>query len=201
VNDVPVKTLDEVDTVLHLALHAALEGGDRLVWLKDIQQAVSATSLDWDLVVERAGLWRVNIPVGTILVRAKNTLGAAVPPQVVRELVRQPVFRIAVQVADRMFPPQRSTGRGGIATHLARNARVDLSSTLAAMRAEVLRMVRQARRRESWRRGKWHPERTLENDPSDPSSPLHPAGGEQDRAEFLREVLREAAPSRDPRTP
>jgi Uncharacterised nucleotidyltransferase len=193
VHSVPVRTLDEVDTVLHLALHAALEGGDRLVWLKDVQQAISVASLDWDLLVERARLWRVNMPVGTILARVTSTLGATVPPRVVRELLPQQAFRIAVEVADRLFPPQRSTARGTIATHLARNARVDLPSTLAAMRAETLRMVRQARAHERWRREKWHQGRMLENDPRDPSSKLRPVGGERDRAAFLTELSRESS--------
>ena len=39
VGDVTVRTLDAEDTVLHLCIHASLAGGDRLLWMKDIEQS------------------------------------------------------------------------------------------------------------------------------------------------------------------
>ena len=54
-------TFDEVDTVFHLALHAAREGCHRLVWLKDIELAVA---------VGRAGSRRAGPSLGRGEVRA-----------------------------------------------------------------------------------------------------------------------------------
>ena len=54
------RTLDPEDTVIHLALHAVVSGGNRLVWVKDIEQAVLVGSqdgsLDWGTLIDRAGL-------------------------------------------------------------------------------------------------------------------------------------------------
>jgi len=44
VDGVSVRTLDPVDTLIHLALHACLAGGGRLCWLKDIEQVVVLAS-------------------------------------------------------------------------------------------------------------------------------------------------------------
>ena len=43
-----VPTLDPVDTLLHVALHAALSGGDRLIWLKDIERTLAVDRPPWD---------------------------------------------------------------------------------------------------------------------------------------------------------
>ena len=50
---VTVPTLDEVDTVMHLGVHGCLSGANRLVWLKDIEQASGAPGFAWDELVAR----------------------------------------------------------------------------------------------------------------------------------------------------
>ena len=50
---VPARTLDAEDTLIHLALHGVASGGNRLVWLKDVEQAVLAEP-DWGVVIDRA---------------------------------------------------------------------------------------------------------------------------------------------------
>src|SRR5207253_9544262 len=42
-----VLTLDPIDTLLHLALHAGLSGGRKLSWLKDIERAAGDETIDW----------------------------------------------------------------------------------------------------------------------------------------------------------
>src|SRR5205807_2067762 len=63
-----VLTLDSPDTLLQLALHAALSGGSKLAWLKDIDRAAADPGLDWDEVVRRAETWRVG-PVAAVSLR------------------------------------------------------------------------------------------------------------------------------------
>ena len=49
---VAARTLDPCDTLLHLCLHAALEGGDRLCWLKDVDLVARHDPPDWDELVK-----------------------------------------------------------------------------------------------------------------------------------------------------
>jgi hypothetical protein len=80
-------TFDEVDTVFHLALHAAREGCHRLVWLKDIQLAIAVGRPDLDELVRRAVAARCAPAIGIALARSKWTLGTAVPDDIVTALV------------------------------------------------------------------------------------------------------------------
>ena len=57
----PTRTLDPVDTLLHLGIHAALSGADRLLWLKDLERenarlkrAVAELTLDKLILKEAA---------------------------------------------------------------------------------------------------------------------------------------------------
>ena len=74
-----VPVLDPVDALLHLAVHATLSGGHRLVWLKDLQLQQSAWPVDMALVksrAEEAGLWPA---VHLALLRAARTFGEPAP--------------------------------------------------------------------------------------------------------------------------
>jgi hypothetical protein len=87
VGDQPCATFDPVDTLIHIALHAAREGCRCLVWLKDIERTVAVTRPDFDEVVQRARAAQCGRPVGIALARAKWTLDAAVPDSAIRALV------------------------------------------------------------------------------------------------------------------
>lgn len=80
-----VATLDPEDTLIHLALHAMMSGGNRLVWMKDLERAAAAGP-NWDVVVERTRSARAELPVGTMLARSHATLGSQVPVEVLRAL-------------------------------------------------------------------------------------------------------------------
>ncbi|MEQ3540652.1 nucleotidyltransferase family protein [Pseudonocardia tropica] len=75
-----VRTLDEVDTVVHTAVHAWKSGGDRLRWLLDVQQAALRVD-DGAAVRERARALGVELPVSLMLRRA-----AAIGPSVARAI-------------------------------------------------------------------------------------------------------------------
>jgi Uncharacterised nucleotidyltransferase len=80
-------TFDEVDTVFHLALHAAREGCHRLVWLKDIELAIAVGQPDLDELVRRSREARCAPAIGIALARSKWALGTAVPDDIVAALV------------------------------------------------------------------------------------------------------------------
>jgi hypothetical protein len=109
-NGIEVLTLDPVDMLLHVALHACLGGGRRLVWLKDVERVIATDALPWDAVVARALDWGAGDAVATVLARARRTLGADVPNAVLRELARRP-RRVVTRTVDRLWPAERSAGR------------------------------------------------------------------------------------------
>jgi Uncharacterised nucleotidyltransferase len=192
VRSVPVQTLDKVDTLIHLSMHACREGGDRLYWLKDIDQAVRNDMPNWEIVIKRAHQWQVNILVGMMLARTRSTLGTAVPDDVVRALLPG-AWRVATTTADRLFPPHRSKARGTIATLLAHGARNDLRSSAVAITSDVARMLRQIVGGEPWRREEWDRDRFALDNPHDPDSKRFPAGDDRDRDWLLEEVIRESS--------
>jgi len=85
-NGLQVRTLDPVDTTIHLALHAALAGGDRLCWLKDVERATVVDPPQWDVLVDRAHAWKAGPPTAVVLSRAAALLGATVPEGSLAEL-------------------------------------------------------------------------------------------------------------------
>lgn len=175
-------TLDAADTLVHVAVHACLGGGDRLVWLKDLDGCVRYDTPDWDAVVRRSHRWSVHLLVCLMLARARATLGTDVPDDVLRALAPAAPWRGLLHVVDRLSPPQRSTDAGTPATLLARSTRVTAAESLlnvaAGVRARITLLARN---------GRW--ERNLDqDDPTNPASLLFPAGGREDRDTYLTMV-------------
>lgn len=79
------RTLDPEDAFIHLALHAVVSGANRLVWMKDIEQA-ALLQPDWGVVIDRVRAAGLVGPVGTILARTRETLGSPIPEPVLRHL-------------------------------------------------------------------------------------------------------------------
>jgi hypothetical protein len=111
-NGVAARTLDPADTLVHLALHAGLEGAHRLVWLKDVERAVASGGFTWDEVIDRARAWGCEKLVAFVLGRARRVLGANVPAGVLAGL-SGPVRRSMFGAADRAWRPAR-TRRGAV---------------------------------------------------------------------------------------
>lgn len=104
-----VPTLDDADRAIHLAAHAALSGGDRLGWLKDLERSATVTPPDWDVLVDRVRLWNVARPTGLLLSRAELVLGADVPALTILQLLGARTTRV-VRAIDRRWPPERASG-------------------------------------------------------------------------------------------
>ena len=71
INGIDTRVLDPADTQLHLCIHAAQEGADRLLWLKDLEQVMRHYPADWDELVDRARRWRIALPAAIVLSRAR----------------------------------------------------------------------------------------------------------------------------------
>jgi hypothetical protein len=173
VNGIGVRTLSPEDTLLHLAVHACLSGGDRLIWLKDIERSVAA-AIDWDEVVLRARSWRIQRPVSLMLSRAVRSLGAAVPPEVTTSLSRSSVRRVNT-VVDHISPVERASGGLSISRIAARAAARGPRWTVAAAGRHAIARVRRDR----------SPRGT-------PLEILDPQGGEEERLRFFEAVGRQA---------
>ncbi|HVF32736.1 MAG TPA: nucleotidyltransferase family protein [Acidimicrobiales bacterium] len=179
-----VRTLDPADTLMHLAFHAALAGGDRLIWLKDLEQSIRHREPDWDLVVHRSRAWRVQILVALMLERAQRTVDARVPDGIVEALTPQRPWRVATAGLDRLFPSVHSRGGGNPARMVARTARGSPAASAgnlgSVLGKRVLRLVRERR---------WDLPET-EDDPSNPESVRYPAGAPGDLERYLEHVQR-----------
>lgn len=192
IGDTTYRTLDPVDSLLHLAVHAGREGADRLIWLKDIEQSVRRYEPDWDELVRRALGWQVQLLAGTVLVRARETLGAPVPHNAVRALLGSRLWYGVVTGVARAFPAERTRERGSPVTLLARASSRSVPATFAeALRGVASRLLR------VMTKGDWQRDEASE-DPSDPGSLLYQAGGPEARRAFFRELAEEdeGSPSR-----
>lgn len=107
---VPAPTLDATDSMIHLALHGTLAGGDRLRWMKDVALATTTRPPDWVELVRRADAWNVSAPVGFMLERTRGVLHAAIPDDLPPRLLGYR-YGALVRIADRISPWERARGR------------------------------------------------------------------------------------------
>jgi hypothetical protein len=149
VDGVSVRTPDRADTLIHLALHACLEGGKRLVWLKDIEQVVVNDRPPWSEVVERSLTSRVNLLVGTMLMRSRAALATPVPDDVIRALVPNGGWRAFLRSLDRVFPITARRREDTPATLAAKVTRADVKQTLGFVAGTLARRTRRRRQPES----------------------------------------------------
>jgi hypothetical protein len=176
-----VHTFDPVDTMLHLCVHAAGEGADRLLWLKDLEQVARREDVDWEELVHRARQWGVRLPVAVVLSRARAALEARVPAEVLEALAPHRTWRWLATGIDRAFPVATTRGEGSPATLLARSARSGEWSSAFIVTRGAAQRARRLVASGSWRRAR------PSFDPDDPASFLHsPVGA--DRTEFLEWV-------------
>ena len=116
-----VPTLDPVDTLLHLALHAGTSGGWRLAWLEDLARARRAPGAAGPALPTRAREWQAGLLVASMLVRSARVLGHALPPHEVRALTPARSWLQLLAAVDRVAPVEQATGHGSL-TRLTTNA-------------------------------------------------------------------------------
>jgi len=167
-----VPTLEPTDSLIHLALHGTMSGGDRLRWIHDVAQAIRRRPPNWDELMARAEAWRATAPVGLLLSRARGVLGADVPPEIPRRLLGWR-YSALVRLADRIAPWQRANGR--------------LTSPSLAIARSMGYGLPGA--------GAWLVRRAIKRlDPREPraSSTFAPGGDEADYEAYLESVIRVA---------
>ena len=144
VSGVNVMTFDPVDTLIHLCLHGATDGGDRLAGLVDIDRAVVVGNPDWDELVARVRGWEMELPVGTMLNRTAHELGTPVPASVVADLLPA-TWRHSLDALDRVFPVERAARRSGNLASLLTKSSVVGSTPTTAVGAAMYGATRRLR--------------------------------------------------------
>lgn len=117
IDDRAVPALHPVDAVLHLAFHAAYSGGDRLLWLKDLERAATVWNPDWNDLEVRAHEGHIARAVGLMLSRARGVLGAPIPEETIERLLPRGAAAAAA-VVDRISPWEFGLGRMAAPTRL-----------------------------------------------------------------------------------
>jgi hypothetical protein len=170
-------SLDPVDRLVHLAVHAALSGADKLIWIKDIDAAARGLGNEWEALADRAERWGVAAPVGLMLSRVAVTLGTPLPDGLAERLLGR-YNRVLMNVVDRLSPWQQAFGR--VTTPSLLLSRSIGQGPLGSAR--------------------WLVGRSLRNlDPREPLASLAftPRGGAADRDAFFEAVTRAEPPVRD----
>ena len=167
-----VRTLDPTDTLLHLCLHGTLSGGDRLIWCKDVERVIATEPPRWDELVGRARVWRAGPSVAIALDRARRTLDADVPAEVIRALYGSSLRGGITWMVDRARPPERAVGTMNAAVLWSQVCRDGWGSTLQAMRGRASRRSRNL----------------LRGTRQEGAAIFRPAGDERDERRYLDEV-------------
>jgi hypothetical protein len=174
-----VQTLDVLDTIVHTAVHAARSGGDRLLWMKDLEQLVLRGSFSWEALAERSAEHRAQLAVSVMLHRMRATLGTGdVTDAVLRQIGGPGVWRVLGRVVDRMSPVAHAGPQGSLTRMYARATRADTRATVVELGHRLAARAR---------RGVWaEPEHTW--DASHPDSVLYESGGPTERASFFAAI-------------
>ena len=99
-----VRTFGAAETLVYSCIHAAISGGHRLVWLKDIERLANHDVDDWDDVLRVAESWRCSAVVGVLLQRTCTVLGLEVPPGTIERLVPSATMRRIYATVDQRRP-------------------------------------------------------------------------------------------------
>jgi hypothetical protein len=177
IGEVEVRTLEPVDRLLFVALHACVSGGDRLIWLNDVA-VCAGEPLDGNAVSERADAWRVRTALSLMLCRAERIVGSD-PAHPQATDVRSPLVWLDA-LANRLAPVENSLGDRSTARLLARAAGDDAISSGVELARLVGAWLRRGAPRDQFDR--------IDRNPASNSSPLHPSGGAAARADFLAAV-------------
>jgi hypothetical protein len=174
------RTLGWADCVVHLALHAAESGGDRLIWCADLRAAMSHADAEPAALVARAGEWGARPAVYLMLHRMSRTLGVSLPDPLLRSLAAgDPGWAALVRAVEFVWPAARADGGRSVPRIVARSARPSGAASWRALASKSLRAVSPLEPRGQ---GDWL------LDPDDPRSALHAVGGDRARDAFFAAV-------------
>jgi hypothetical protein len=177
---IPVRTLDPADTLVHLALHAALGGADRLAWFADVTRSVAVDAPPWAEVIRRASDWRAGPPVAAVLARARDVVGADVPEAAIHALDPSPLRRRLGTELDARWPADGAHSPRAMVALWPQVLRHGTWATAGAALRRVARPIENAMLHVFGEPGLDEGERT--------GAILKPSGGPTGRDRYLRDI-------------
>jgi hypothetical protein len=138
VADAELDTFDRPDTLITLALHAALGGGARISWLNDLSFAAGQIE-DWAPVLERARRRGLGPSIWSVLRRSVRLVGAPVPREVLDALSAPTPWRLTLDAAERLAPPVACAGRTSVSTLVTNATRAGSGRSAAALVSKAVR--------------------------------------------------------------
>lgn len=135
-------TLDPEDGFVHVCLHAALTGANRLLYLVDAQH-MAARVTDWDAVAARATSWRAAGHVALVLRRARACLGGELPGGLDRRLGISRMLRALLAGVDAAAPVAGARAEPGIARLVARAVQPGAAATVSAVSRSLVSHVQE----------------------------------------------------------
>ena len=132
--DHPLPVLCPEDNLIHVALHAMLSGGDRLIWLVDLHALVHQGLFTWQRLVDRSRQAHAALVVGVLLERSANVLGTPVPRPVLRSLQKKgALWALTLRAFERCRPTASNYGRSLHGQVLVRATRRTTLTSVAAL--------------------------------------------------------------------
>ncbi len=137
--DVPA--LDPYDALVHVCVHAALDGANRLLQLVDADGLAHQVS-DWPTLARRARAWRAGTQVWLVLSRCQAALGTPLPPGLSEALGVPKGLKALLALVDRMAPVVAARSEHGLARLVARALHPTLGATAVSLLRNSLLGIR-----------------------------------------------------------
>lgn len=124
-----VPTLDVHDALIHVCVHAALDGSNRLLQLVDADGLARQVD-DWGAVTSRALGWQAGAQLWLVLSRSRELLNTPLPDGLPESLGIPKGLRSVLTLVDRAAPIAATRSEHGLARLVARAVQPTLARTL-----------------------------------------------------------------------
>lgn len=136
-------TLDPTDSLIHACLHAALTGGNKLIYLIDVDR-LSTKINDWSAVTARAKEWQAEAPVSLVLARARRVLRTDYPAGLEKRLGIPRTLRGLMALSDWVAPVPEARGNAGFSRFVARAIQPTIPATACMVGRNATRGIKEA---------------------------------------------------------
>jgi len=174
-----VVTLGPAEQLVHVGLHAATSGANKLQWLLDVHQ-VARTITDWDAVVELARESGTGLILGSVIRRAGGQWPSPIAEDDLRRLGGGPAWRALDAAVAHRSPLAADPSRPSVARSWSRSIRANSIGSVREFVTHGAAWVRAGRPDER--------QRHLITDPHDRRSVLHSVADDAAQNRYLAQV-------------
>ena len=137
-----LRTLAPADQLIHACVHAALSGGNRLLWLVDLDRIVRSGNLDWDFIVSTAIWSRTGLAVALMLARTRTIFHTPIDDHTLQRLAGGSGWAAGTRLLDSRSRLTIDPTRPAVARVLAASARSGGWQSLAELAKHGLAWLR-----------------------------------------------------------